>query len=88
MLMVQGRAARVYTSDHHGHEGQRSLPAGQWSHPGAMAGAQHTSTLSQTGTQRSSCGNVKLRVCIALHITAAFLSHAAAAALGCSCYDC
>ncbi len=36
--MVQDRATRVYTSYHHGYEGQRSLPAGQWPHPGALAG--------------------------------------------------
>ncbi len=54
ILMLQDRAARVHTSDHHGHDGQRSVPVGQWPHPGAMAGTQHTSTLSQTGTQRSS----------------------------------
>ena len=38
ILVLQGRAARVYTSHHHGHEGQRSLPVGQWPHPSAMAG--------------------------------------------------
>lgn len=64
VVLQQSGAAAMYTSDHHGDEGQCRLPAGQWPHHGPVARPHHPSSLHATGTKLPTVFALLLLACM------------------------